>query len=152
MIGNELNFRGIILNIIKATTDQQIQDAYAVRYDVFVKEQGVDASIERDELDKVATHVVGYVNDQPVACLRFTPTQHKGKIQRMAVLKAYRGQQLGKSLMLETEMYMKQAGLTISTLHAQKQATGFYEQLGYVVTSDEFFEANIAHVAMEKTL
>ena len=152
MIGNELNFRGIILNIIKATTDQQIQDAYAVRYDVFVKEQGVDASIERDELDKVATHVVGYVNDQPVACLRFNPTQYKGKIQRMAVLKTYRGQQLGKSLMLETEMFMKQAGLTISTLHAQKQATGFYEQLGYVVTSDEFFEANIAHVAMEKTL
>lgn len=140
------------MNIIKATTDQQIQDAYAVRYDVFVKEQGVDASIERDELDKVATHVVGYVNDLPVACLRFTPTQHKGKIQRMAVLKAYRGQQLGKSLMLETEMFMKQAGLTISTLHAQKQATGFYEQLGYTVTSDEFFEANIAHVAMEKTL
>lgn len=140
------------MNIIKATTDQQIQDAYAVRYDVFVKEQGVDVSIERDELDKVATHVVGYVNDQPVACLRFTPTQHKGKIQRMAVLKAYRGQQLGKSLMLETEMFMKQAGLKISTLHAQKQATGFYEQLGYTVTSDEFFEANIAHVAMEKTL
>ncbi|GEM02763.1 Predicted N-acyltransferase, GNAT family [Halolactibacillus halophilus] len=140
------------MNILKATTNQQKQDAYAVRYDVFVKEQGVDPLIEQDALDEVATHVIGYIHDQPVACLRFTPTQHKGKIQRMAVLKPYRGQQLGKKLMLQTELFMKQAGLTISKLHAQKQAAGFYEQLGYVVTSDEFFEANIAHVAMEKTL
>ena len=46
------------MNIIKATTDQQKQDAYAVRHDVFVIEQEVDASIERDELDKVATHML----------------------------------------------------------------------------------------------
>lgn len=140
------------MNILKATTEQQKQDAYFVRHEVFVKEQGVDATIERDALDEVATHVVGYINDRPVACLRFTPIKHKGKIQRMAVLKSFRGQHLGKTLMLETEKFMKQAGLTVSVLHAQKHATGFYEQLGYVVTSDEFYEANIAHVAMEKVL
>ncbi|GEM04958.1 hypothetical protein HMI01_19460 [Halolactibacillus miurensis] len=140
------------MNIIKATTEQQKQDGFFVRHDVFVKEQGVDASIERDELDKIATHIVGYVNDQPVACLRFTPNNNRGKIQRMAVLKAYRGQHLGKKLMLKTETFMRDAGLTISTLHAQKHATGFYQRLGYTITSDVFYEATIAHVAMEKTL
>lgn len=35
---------------------------------------------------------------------------------------------------------------------AQKQAIGFYEKFGFEVTSDEFLEDGIPHVAMELAL
>lgn len=139
------------MKVIQATTELERLAAFKVRHDVFVKEQGVSASIERDDADQTATHVIGYIDQHPVACLRFISDGDTGKIGRMAVLKAYRGQQLGKQLMLETEKIMQQAGLRKSTLHAQTHATGFYEQLRYQTISEPFYEANIEHVVMVKS-
>ncbi|GEN56785.1 N-acetyltransferase [Halolactibacillus alkaliphilus] len=140
------------MDIIKATTHKEREDAFSVREAVFINEQGVDASIERDALDDTATHIIGYINQSPVACLRFTSYSQAAKVQRMAVIKAHREEGLGKKLMLEAEVHMKQAGFTKSILHAQTHAAGFYQQLGYTKVSKPFLEANIAHVAMEKNL
>ena len=38
------------------------------------------------------------------------------------------------------------------SLHSQKHAKGFYEKLGFYVTSDEFLEEGIVHVEMKLTL
>jgi predicted GNAT family N-acyltransferase len=37
-------------------------------------------------------------------------------------------------------------------MHARKNAIGFYEKMGYQVTSEEFLEVTIPHVVMEKKL
>jgi predicted GNAT family N-acyltransferase len=37
-------------------------------------------------------------------------------------------------------------------MHARLSARGFYERLGYRVTSETFAEVTIPHVMMEKTL
>lgn len=36
----------------------------------------------------------------------------------------------------------------VIVLHAQKHAQGFYEKLGFAVTSPEFLEEGILHVEM----
>jgi len=37
-------------------------------------------------------------------------------------------------------------------MHARDTAIGFYEKLGYKITSDEFIEVNVPHHVMEKIL
>jgi predicted GNAT family N-acyltransferase len=44
------------------------------------------------------------------------------------------------------------AGASLVTLHAQTPVEAFYHRLGYRTTSDEFEEAGIPHVEMEKPL
>ena len=47
---------------------------------------------------------------------------------------------------------LEQQGYTRAYLHAQEAVVGFYERLGFVVEGERFFEADIPHVAMWRTL
>ena len=60
---------------------------------------------------------------------------------------------LGKKLMLESIPEIAQHfNCKKISLHSQKHAKGFYERLGFCVTSGEFLEEGIVHVEMELTL
>ncbi len=48
------------IEIIKVSTDQQLQDAYKVRKTVFVEEQNVPMEEEIDHLESESTHFVLY--------------------------------------------------------------------------------------------
>ena len=43
-------------------------------------------------------------------------------------------------------------GYKIISMHARKNAAGFYEKMGYKIASDEFKEITIPHYVMEKQL
>lgn len=83
--------------VIQAQTDKEIADALSIRNQVFIEEQGVDPKIELDQYDAKAIHFVGYLNQEPIAVARVQIIDHKGKIQRVAVLKSYRNKGYGKS-------------------------------------------------------
>jgi predicted GNAT family N-acyltransferase len=70
----------------------------------------------------------------PAGTIRYTTTL--GKVSRLAVLKEYRQFGLGRELMLEVEKYMSGT----LKLHAQIQAIGFYERLGYAADGERFDE------------
>ena len=38
------------------------------------------------------------------------------------------------------------------SVHAQKQAMGFYEKMGFCTVSDEFMEEGVPHIIMKKDL
>ena len=136
-----------------------IADAHTVRRAVFIDEQGVSEAEEMDGLDGETTHVVAYVatgNDagpKPVGTARLrTPEPAVGKPERVAVMKPHRGNGVGRQLMEEIEADARDQGCTRLKLHAQTTVEGFYRKLGYETTSNEFMEANIPHVKMEKSL
>ncbi|WP_136687938.1 GNAT family N-acetyltransferase [Halorhabdus amylolytica] len=133
--------------------DGDREDAYDVRFAVFVEEQGVDPDIEIDEHDEVATHFVAYADDEPVGAARLRePEAGVGKIERLAVLPAHREEGLGRQLMDVVEREAERWGLQRLTLHGQLRVADFYEHLGYEQVSDEFEEAGIPHVEMEKSI
>jgi predicted GNAT family N-acyltransferase len=43
-------------------------------------------------------------------------------------------------------------GYKVLTMHARKNAVGFYEKMGYRVKGSEFQEVSIPHYEMEKQL
>ena len=133
--------------------DGDREDAYDVRFTVFVEEQGVDPDIEIDEHDDEATHFVAYDDDEPVGAARLRePADGVGKVERLAVLQSHRGEGLGRKLMEAVEAEARREGLERLTLHGQVRVAEFYEHLGYEQVSEEFEEAGIPHVEMEKSI
>ena len=130
-------------------------DAYEVRRDVFIEEQDVDEEIEMDGNDDEATHFVVYdtETDRPVGTARIRYIDDEtAKAERVAVRSSYRGEGLGRRLMELLEGEARDQGRSRISLHAQTAVEGFYRTLGYETVSDEFVEANIPHVEMEKEL
>lgn len=130
-------------------------DGLKIRHTVFVKEQGVPRELEIDKLEAFCIHLV-YYNDQNVACavLRLCPDNknYQIQIQRFAVLKAYRRQQIGKKLIRFAEQFAKNLGFKVIDLHAQHHAKIFYQKLGYQTYGEAFEDAGIIHIAMRKEL
>ncbi|PAF30763.1 MULTISPECIES: GNAT family N-acetyltransferase [Paenibacillus] len=139
------------------TTDEQLQQALGIRHDVFVIEQQVPAEIEIDQFDVISPdvhHVLLSTNGQAVATGRLIYySKDTAKMQRIAVLQSHRSFGYGRVLLLAMEERARELGLTYSVLDAQCQAQKFYEKLGYEVISEEpFYDADILHVRMRKSL
>ncbi len=117
-----------------------------IRDKVFTEEQGIAADTVWDDADETATHFL--VTNQYIAlgCGRLLPD---GKIGRMAVLPEHRGQGLGHVLLDGIVDHARRRGYPRLYLHAQAQATGFYEAAGFMPYGDPFEEAGIPHAAME---
>lgn len=73
-------------------------DAFSIREDVFVKEQGKDRSQEFDEIDNSAWHLVAYQDDQPCGTLRLHNAGQKWQLSKLCVLKERRGNHIGEAL------------------------------------------------------
>jgi len=137
---------------MRVTTEAERAEAYRIRKTVFVDEQHVPIEEEIDEYEKEAIHFICYENEKVVAASRLRFIDHYGKLERICVLKDYRGKQYGKKLIEQMEKTIKNEGYQKALLHAQTYAKEFYEKLGYQVTSEEFMDAGIPHVAMSKKL
>lgn len=129
-----------------------IEQAKQVREIVFVQEQGIDASLEYDDLDDMCTHVVGLLDSEPVTTARLRPVDSTvGKVERVVTIQAARGHGYGTEIMDEVERVAKRQGLVELRLGAQLTALPFYEKLGYEAFGDEFLDADIPHRMMRKT-
>ena len=117
----------------------------AVRTTVFVQEQGVPAAVTFDGNDAEALHVLAKLDGQPVGCGRLTLD---GKIGRMAVLRKYRGQGLGKRILEELLVVAREKAMSRVFLHAQTHATEFYAAAGFSAEGTEFEEGGLPHVKM----
>lgn len=140
------------MDIQKVTTNEQLQEAYRIRKTVFVDEQHVPIEEEIDDFEEEAIHFICYSENEVVGASRLRFVDQFGKLERICVLKSFRGRSLGKEIIKRMEEEIIDQGYTKAKLHAQTHAKEFYEQLGYRVVSDEFMDAGIPHVAMMKQL
>ena len=74
------------------------------------------------------------------------------RLRQMAVLNDLQGKGIGRAIMHFAENIARDRGYSILSMHARKNAIGFYEKMGYKVTGDEFTEVTIPHYVMEKKL
>ncbi|WP_027084740.1 GNAT family N-acetyltransferase [Cohnella panacarvi] len=145
------------MKVMRITTEEMLRRALAIRMTVFVDEQGVPADLEKDEYDatpEAGRHHLLTVDGQAIATGRWkTYEPGVAKMQRIAVLKSYRGRGYGSKLLESMEDDAKASGYHSSLLDAQCSAEAFYRKLGYDTVSDEpFLDAGILHVRMLKKL
>ncbi len=143
---------------IRAETMELLREAFAIRMEVFVKEQGVPADIELDEYDESPLSCRHYIvrsdQDGVIAAGRYRSYEPGvAKMQRIAVLKRSRGTGVGSYLLSAMEDEARSEGYQASILDAQCSAEPFYRKLGYETVSIEpFLDAGIPHVRMRKSL
>jgi predicted GNAT family N-acyltransferase len=142
------------IEIIHADTDARIEQAFTIRRDVFVAEQGVSEAVEIDGLDGAAGHLLALADGVAVGTLRFRLLDDgwTGRIERVAVLKAVRDRRVGRALMAAVLNHLCMIGVGEARLHAQIQVRGFYDRLGFVAYGQPFDEDGIPHIAMRLDL
>ena len=124
--------------------------ARPLRETVFVVEQGVPLALEWDEFDAVSRHVVA--RDSAGAVIGTGRLLPDGHIGRMAVATNWRGKDVGRALMERLIEEAAQQKHQTLLLHAQTQAMGFYQKLGFSAEGPEFMEAGIPHRLMRRCL
>jgi predicted GNAT family N-acyltransferase len=134
-----------IINVKKVQDQKLIEQAFAIRRQVFVEEQNV--SQERESMDdEEAVHYLATVNGFPAGAARYRKMEKGAKIERIAVLNTFRGQRIGESILLKILDDLKAENKIY--LYAQVNATQFYIKNGFTQTDNYFLDAGIEHVEM----
>jgi predicted GNAT family N-acyltransferase len=138
-------------NISAITTNYKSnhKDICQVRFKVFVDEQSVPEELEIDGYDDEATHVLIFFDDKAIGTGRILADGHIG---RVAVLKKYRGQGVGKLIMKKLIEWAQENQLKTLWLSSQWHARGFYIDLDFACIGERFEEAGIDHIKMIRKL
>ncbi|AMW32130.1 cystathione beta-lyase [Fervidobacterium changbaicum] len=131
--------------------DKRFEECKRIRHEVFVIGQGIDERLELDGRDEQAIHFLVRHFGKYVATARIRDIGEYWKVERVAVLKEFRGLGYGKKIMEAIESYIKRTNPKPITLNAQLEVREFYEKLGYKSVGHVFYEAGIPHIKMEKT-
>ncbi|MFI6446956.1 GNAT family N-acetyltransferase [Kitasatospora sp. NPDC050543] len=153
--------RAAVIRVAEGERDLEL--ARAVRREVFVREQNVPEELEYDEYDATAVHLLALAEDgTPLGTGRLIHGEQALKLTggrpgrvllgRLAVSKDARGTGLGAQLVRAIEQAGRERGATELELHAQVQALGFYERLGYSAEGPEYPDAGIPHRTMTRVL
>ncbi len=127
---------------------EDASEAFAIRREVFIEEQGCTEEDEFDEFDENALHLLVYVDKEPAATGRIW---HNGKhfmIGRIAVRKKFRGQKIGDLTVRLLLNKSFNSGAEILHIHAQTYIKEFYKKFGFKEHGEEFIEAGRPHYAM----
>lgn len=137
----------------KIYVDGLPEDAKEIRKAVFMIEQGFQN--EFDEIDDEAAHLVIYDEKQvPIATCRVFKKHELGTccIGRLAVLREYRGKNIGAYVIKEAERYAFDQGCHRIDLHAQCRVSNFYQKLGFVRYGEEDDDEGCPHIWMRKQI
>ena len=145
-----------MIKILKSK--EELNLGFALRIEVFVKEQNVPIELELDDKDHSDNTVhIGYFNDNKLIGVARLIDMDKDVIHigRVVIDKEYRGKGIGRKLIIGCETITKQIlkKEIIIELSAQIQAEKFYESLGYNRVNDKIYlDAGIEHVDMRKVI
>ena len=134
----------------KELSTSELYEILKARSAIFIMEQSIHYQ-DLDDVDYQSLHFFYQENQKVTAYLRaFYIDKEKRIVKIGRVLTMEHGKGLGRSLLEETIPLIKDRMLATKIIvDAQKQAQGFYEKLGFRVTSGEFLEEGIVHVKME---
>ncbi len=131
--------------LIKPWKEAELE-AFLVRQEVFIREQGVPAELELDEFDPSAAHALANLNGRCIGTGRLVDLGNRQtQIGRMAVLAQFRNQGVGRQVLEMLIDLAKSQEFESIVLHSQVSAIPFYEKLGFQAQGPTYDEAGIAH-------
>jgi N-acetylglutamate synthase-like GNAT family acetyltransferase len=117
--------------------------------------QPLGLSFTEEELASEKNDILigAFDEDDMLGCCVLTPLDNSTvRLRQMAVHGSLQGKGIGASIMAFAENLARDKGYNKIIMHARDTAMGFYEKLGFRITSDEFREVNLPHHIMEKSL
>ncbi|MGN6515271.1 MAG: GNAT family N-acetyltransferase [Rhizomicrobium sp.] len=120
-----------VVRAIVASTPEHMQQVVAIRGAVFMSEQDCPYEEEFDGNDYCATHIVGTVDGKPAAVMRIRYFAGFAKLERLAVLKAYRGGAVARAVVEAAFEMCRRKGYVRVYGHSQARLVGFWEKFGF---------------------
>jgi predicted GNAT family N-acyltransferase len=135
------------------TGEVELPEAFEVRRQVFVREQGISEDLVFDGHDREALHVVVKDGERVIGSARvqFLADNH-AKLERMAILKRYRRKGIGREMLLFLDAVWKDKQVQQVIIHAQFEVVPFYKLCGFDELGLPFREAGVKHIKMRKRL
>jgi predicted GNAT family N-acyltransferase len=130
------------------TTLDELIKTFTVRAVVFIGEQHCPYALEIDEHEHSCIHILGEIDDEPMASARLRFPGAYAKLERIAVRKEWRGCGYGHALVDFMIEQAKVRGFATLKMHAQAHLTEFYVRHGFAQHGDLFQEAGIDHYLM----
>lgn len=148
------------VSISQVKSEAELFQALAIREVVFIEEQHVPETVERDAEDAKAYHLLAIQGGHAVGTGRLVmlPKPPEGRegvwaqVGRMAVLQSARKSRIGSMLLQALEEEARRRKVDGLLLHAQLIALDFYKKHGYEPVGAQFEEAGMPHLQMQKML
>jgi len=135
------------------TGDVELQEAFEVRRQVFVREQSISEDLVFDGHDREALHMVVKDGERVIGSARVQfLADSQAKLERMAILKRYRRKGIGREMLLFLDTIWKDKQVQQVIIHAQLEVIPFYKLCGFDEFGSPFREAGIKHMKMRKQL
>jgi len=136
---------------VKRVSDKADLDAaFGIREEVFMKGQNISREDEFDEYDTGSRHYLGLVGNQPAGAARWRRTGEGIKLERFCVLPQFRGQGLARKLLKEImhDVMDSRKPREKIYLHAQVDVVSLYFSEGFAPEGEVFVECEILHQTM----
>ena len=140
----------MLLDIRFTQNNKDMLSCLDLRRTVFIEEQNVPENEEVDGDDPGCDHILLTVYDIPVGAARLKYYNDFIKVQRVCVLKNYRGQGIGSKIINFIIRHVEKNDIRSSVrLGSQIHALEFYKRLGFIEFGEEYLDAGILHKDME---
>ena len=119
------------LSVTIARNLEDMMRVMTIRSAIYIGEQHCPYEEEFDGNDFSATHLIGYVGDEPAACLRLRYFADFAKVERLAVRKEFRHTRLAFQLVRAGIELCRMKGYRRLYGHAQKRLVNFWARFGF---------------------
>ena len=128
--------------------EENLKKIFKIREEVFQKEQDIDKNLDFDGNDSKAIQILMKYNNEQIGCARIRFINSKAKLERIALIKKYRGSGLGKVLVDYLVFYCKSKEVKEIYFDAQYYLENFYKKCGFISEGKPFDEVGIKHIKM----
>jgi predicted GNAT family N-acyltransferase len=142
------------LSVTVARTFEDIMKVVSIRSAVYIAEQDCPFDEEFDGNDFSATHLIGYVGNEPAGCLRIRYFGTFAKIERLAVRHEFRKTKLAFRLARAGVEFCKAKGYRCLYGHSRKDLVNFWRRFGFEPIADrpEFAFSDVAYVEIAQNI
>lgn len=126
----------------------------AVRLREKILREPLGSKFTEKELQEEENHIqiAGFWENELIATAVLVPENDHIKMQRVAVLEAFRNRNIGSQMMSFCENLAAEKGFKFIYCHARDTAVNFYSKNKYEKEGDYFNEDEIPHLKMKKKL
>jgi predicted GNAT family N-acyltransferase len=124
------------IGITVARTFDDLMRVNAIRNSVYIGEQECPFDEEYDGNDLSAVHLLAYIGDEPVGCLRLRFFADFAKFERMAIRKEYRKSRAAIQLARAGFKFCQKKGYGKVYGHVQERLVPFWSRFGFRVRED----------------
>lgn len=125
------------MEVIIGTSPEIIEQAQAIRFQVFSVEQSIPNELDFDGLDNTSIHALVMDANQAIATARLLIKPDGSSVMaRVAVLKAYRGQGIASEVVKVLVNYAEQQSVGSIEIHAHSYLRNYYEKFGFIFVQE----------------